>query len=216
MKSEKIELVVFGAGGFGREVIWQMEQSDEIREQYTIVGFVDDSLNGTQINGYHVVGGLAWLLERTKKTAVIVAIGNVHVREQIVTKLLKNEKLIFPSFIANKVAIDDSVTIGKGCIVCLGTIATVNIKCGDFCILNLSCTVGHDTVIENFVTLYPGVNVSGNVTIREFTEIGTGTKIIQGKVIGANSVIGAGTVVIKDIPDGVTAVGNPARIVKSV
>ncbi len=90
---------------------------------------------------------------------------------------------------------------------------TVNIEIGDFCIINLDCTIGHDAVLKDFVTLYPSANISGNVLIKENSEKGTGTHIIQGKTIGRNCVIGAGTVVIKDISGGCTAVGNPARIV---
>ena len=215
MKSEKIELVVVGAGGFGREVIWQIERNKELMETYSILGFVDDSLCGGEVNGYPVVGNLAWLAAQTKKMAVVVAIGNAAVRKRIASELMKNASLMFPTLVADNVIGSKLLTIGKGSIICLGTIATVNISIGEFCIINLASTIGHDVVIEDFVTVYPGANISGNVTIHETTEIGTGAKIIQGKEIGANTVIGAGTVVIRDIPEGVTAVGNPARIVKS-
>lgn len=215
MKTEKIELVVVGAGGFGREVIWQIERNKEMMETYTILGFVDDTLCGGEVNGYPVVGNIAWLLAQTKDIAVMVAIGNAVVRKRLASELVTNKNLMFPSFVADNVISSDLVTIGKGSIICLGTIVTVNISVGEFSIINLASTIGHDVVIEDFVTVYPGANISGNVTIHETTEIGTGARIIQGKEIGANSVIGAGTVVIRDIPEGVTVVGNPARIVKS-
>ena len=69
-------------------------------------------------------------------------------------------------------------------------------------------------VIEDFVTIYPGVNVSGNCNLGSCSELGTGSKIIEGKSIGSNSIIGAGTVVIRDIKDNCTAVGVPAKIIK--
>lgn len=64
------------------------------------------------------------------------------------------------------------------------------------------------------MTLYPSVNVSGNVHIGECCEIGIGSNIIQGKKIGTEIIVGAGSVVIKDIPSQCTAVGVPAKPIK--
>ena len=81
--------------------------------------------------------------------------------------------------------------------------------------LNLDSTVGHDAVIEDYVTVSPGVHVSGNVTLKEGSFIGTGANLIEGKTVGAWSVVGAGSAVISDIAPNVTAVGIPAKAVKT-
>ena len=67
----------------------------------------------------------------------------------------------------------------------------------------------------DFVSIMPGVNVSGDVIISSNTFIGTGVTIINQKSIGKNSIIGGGAVVVKDIPDNSLAVGNPAKVIKS-
>jgi acetyltransferase-like isoleucine patch superfamily enzyme len=85
---------------------------------------------------------------------------------------------------------------------------------GDYNIINLDCTVGHEVQVGNFVTINPGVNVSGNVIIDDCVSIGTGSQLLQGKRIGSNSIIGAGAVVTTDIPEKCTAVGVPAKIIK--
>lgn len=108
-----------------------------------------------------------------------------------------------------------SVEIGEGCIICAGSIATVNIHIGNNVIINLDCTIGHDTKIGDYVTVYPSANISGLVTIEEAAEIGTGTQIIQGKRIGEATIVGAGAVVISDLPAKCTAVGSPAKIIKT-
>ena len=69
-------------------------------------------------------------------------------------------------------------------------------------------------MLHDFVTIYPSVNVSGNVTISECVELGTGMQIIQGKTIGTESIIGAGAVVVRDIPQKCVAVGSPAKPIK--
>ena len=108
----------------------------------------------------------------------------------------------------------DSVKIGAGSIVCAHTIITVDVNIGDHVVINLDCTIGHDAVLQNFVTLYPSVNVSGMANIGLCCELGTGMQIIQGKTIGDYSIIGAGAVVVKDIPSKCTAVGSPAKPIK--
>ena len=64
------------------------------------------------------------------------------------------------------------------------------------------------------MTLYPSVNVSGNVKISYGVEIGVGSQIIEKKKIGENTILGAGAVVIDDIPANCTAVGVPAKVIK--
>lgn len=81
-------------------------------------------------------------------------------------------------------------------------------------IINLDCTLGHNDVIGDFVTIYPSVNGSGNVSVGECCELGTGMQIIQGKSIGDYSIVGAGAVVVKNIPSKCTAVGSPAKPIK--
>ena len=89
-----------------------------------------------------------------------------------------------------------------------------SLEIGKHVIINLDCTVGHDAILHDFVTLYPSVNVSGISEIGRCTELGTGAQIIQAKKIGESTIIGAGAVVVKDIPAKCTAVGSPAKPIK--
>ncbi len=205
------DLVVYGAGGMGRELMWQL--NDPASEKFNILGFIDDDpeKQGTIINGYPIVGDTDWLLERSREICVAVALGNPVVRRSVVEKLKANSNISFPNIIAPDAKISEFVKLGEGCIICYGNIITVNIEIGDFFLSNRCCTVGHDCVIGDYVTLNPMVSVSGNVIVEDVVDIGTGTNIIQGKTIGANSVIGAGAVVIDNIPAGLTAVGVPAK-----
>ena len=74
--------------------------------------------------------------------------------------------------------------------------------------------MGHHTIIENYVTIQPGANVCGFVSIGEGTLIGVGSNVIDGIKIGKNSIIGAGSVVTKDITDKVIDYGNPCKIIR--
>ncbi len=213
---KKTDIVVFGAGGMGREAMWLIESSRKYNDIYNILGFVDDSceLVGLTTNGHKVIGNISWLLSRTENIAVVIAVGNSAVRKSVFEKLSANPAISFPNIIADDVMISDYVKMGKGCIICSSNIITVNIEIGDFFISNLDCTICHDSVIGNFVTLNPSVNISGNVTLGDCTNIGVGSNIIQGKCIGEGTVIGAGAVVVTDLPANCTAVGVPAKPIK--
>lgn len=207
---------IVGAGGFGREVQFQFMNDSKFSKEYQFMGYVDDDFE--LLNNFpkeKIFGDTNKLLNTQKSICCFLCVGNSAVRKKIYEKLSVNSLIEFPSYINENIIVSESTKIGQGSIFCLGTILTVDIAIGEFVIGNLDCTIGHDVIINNFVTLYPSVNVSGNVEIGDLSEIGTGTQIIQGKKIGSNTIVGAGSVVISNINDNVTAVGAPARAIKN-
>ncbi len=210
------KIAVYGAGGFGREVAFLIHDINKKKHEYDFIGYFDDGKRkGERINDSFVLGGFEELDRFEEDLCVALAIANPDVKRAIVNKL-NNNKISFPTLIHPSVIKSGGglIKIGKGCIVCAGNIITVNIEIGDFVILNLSCTVGHDTIINSFCSFMPSINISGEVRIGEGVYVGTGAKIINQLSIGANSTIGAGAVVVNDIPDNCTAVGVPAKVIK--
>lgn len=107
----------------------------------------------------------------------------------------------------------------QGVIVGAGVRLTNNIEVGDFTVLNLNVTVGHDVLVDNFVNIAPGAHISGNVHIKERCWIGTGAVINQGSsckklVIGEGTIIGSGAVVLNDCDENSVYVGAPAKRIK--
>lgn len=210
------KIAIFGVGGFGREVLTLVSHINTISPQYEIIGFFDDGYKrGTMINGFPVIGGIKEVNEFKDTIGLVIAVGNPNTKKTIINSIT-SEKISFPSLIHPSVIIGDKnfVKIGKGCIFCAGTIITTNIEIKDFVILNLLCTVGHDTIIGKYSSFMPSVNISGEVVIGESVYVGTGAKIINQLAIGDNSIIGAGAVVSKSIPADCTAVGVPAKPIK--
>lgn len=209
------QIVIIGAGGFGREVQWLIERINAKELTWQLKGYIDDGIEaGTKINGYPVLGGIDYLLEMEEEISVVCAIGSSQTRKKIIEKISNKNNIEFPNLIDPNVQMSNYIELGRGNIICAGSILTVNISVGDFTIVNLDCTVGHDVILNSFVTVYPSVNISGCVKIGQCTEIGTGTKIIQGKTIGNKVIIGAGAVVVRDIDIPGTYVGVPVKAVK--
>lgn len=207
-------LYIIGAGGCGREIAWLVERINNVEATWNLKGFIDDNEScwGTKEEGYTVLGGCEYLINIAKKHTVyaVCAIGSSLVRKKVIEKF-KGSNVKFATLIDPSVIISDRVKIGSGTTICAGNIITVDIQIGNHVIINFDCTLTHDDIIEDFVTLYPSVNVSGNVVIGNLVELGTGTQIIQGKRICSNSIVGAGAVIIKDIEEPGTYVGCPAK-----
>lgn len=207
------DIVIIGAGGFAREVAWLLEEINGKNLEWNLLGFIDDNTEniGKELNGYKILGDTEYLNTMSKDIYAVIAIGNGKIREQVVSRL-KSRK--FANLIHPAVKISNTNLMGTGNIICSGNILTVNITIGNHVIVNLDSTIGHDVVIDDYVTVLPSVNISGNTTVKKYSTLGTGAKIIQGLTIGENVILGAGTVVIRDIEDNCTAVGNPAKVIK--
>ena len=208
------KIAIVGAGGFGREVKMLIDQINKKTPTYEIVGFYDDKTYEKKVNGLDYLGKISEINSVDTSLCLAVAIGEPYTKSKIVNSIT-NSHIEFPNLIHPTVMIgEDEVTIGKGNIICAGVIITVNIKIEDFVILNLSCTVGHDTTIGSYSSFMPTVNISGEVVIHQGVYVGTGAKIINLLEIGAYTIVGAGAVVSKSLPEKCTAVGIPAKPIK--
>lgn len=217
MDNEMKDIVIIGASGFAKEILFLLDRINKQQKIWNILGFVDNNLRrDTQILGIPVVGDDTWLAGQTKPLAAVCAVGSPLLKKKIIRKFTNNPNINFPTVIDPSVIMSSYVSFGQGCIICAGCILTTDIVFGDFITVNLDCTVGHDVRIGDYTTLYPSANISGNVTIGAMSEVGTGAHIIQGITVTNHVIFGAGTVVIKDVNESGTLVGNPARMIKKV
>lgn len=208
-------IAIFGAGGFGREVAMLIEQINQKEETWNILGYFDDGVKvGTELYGYKVLGGIKELNNLEEDLSLVFAIGDPKIKKKVIENI-NNSHLSYPILIHPSVLMGRKDTIiGEGAIIAAGNILTVNINIGKHVILNLGCTVGHDTVIRDYSSFMPSVNISGEVEIGEGVYVGTGVKIINQLEIGAGTIVGAGAVVAKTLPANCTAVGIPAKPIK--
>ena len=202
-------IVIVGASGFAREVHWLIERINDKLPKWNFMGYIDSDISKEK-----VIGDDEFLKSNRNDLNVVIAIADPQIRKKLVTMYKKNEKLRFPNLIDPSVLMSDKNILGVGNVICAGSILTVEIEIGNFNIINLDCTVGHEAEIKDFVTINPSVNISGKACLENGVSIGTGTQILQGQRIGENAVIGAGAVVTQSIPNDCTAVGIPAKVIK--
>ena len=107
--------------------------------------------------------------------------------------------------------ISTTAMIGAGTILSAGVIVQSDARIGRFCVLNTACTVDHDNVVGDSVSIGPGAHTAGRVTICDEAFVGLGALIINGVTVSRRATVGAGAVVVRDVAEGETVVGNPAR-----
>ena len=206
-------LVIIGAGGLGREVAWLVTDINRQKREWDFVGFVDDGVQGRTPEGYPVLGTLDYFFELSSHPWVVVAIADSQVRKAI-TQRLHTQGINIATLIHPSVSMSDFVQVGIGSIICSGAVITTNVTLGKASIVNPNCFIGHDTALEDFVSLMPGSNLAGEVKVEEGCYFGLNSCVINRTNIGKWSIIGAGATVISDIPDYSVAVGVPARVIK--
>jgi sugar O-acyltransferase (sialic acid O-acetyltransferase NeuD family) len=209
-------LLILGSSGLAREVAWLVTEINSAGcGNWNVIGFWSDRDEdiGQLINGFPVLSRED-IIGYIPNLSAVAAIGNPDFRKRAVDEATRLG-CRFPSLVHPNVRYDMStVQIGQGSIICARNVLTVNIVIGAHVLINLGCTVGHDCVLEDFVTISPGCHLSGHTVIRERAFLGSSVTTIEWKEVGSRAVIGAGATVTTDIPPGVIATGLPAKVTR--
>lgn len=214
----KVQFGLFGAGGFGREVMpyarASIAQTLGLVSDEVAVLFVETwQPDWTEVNGYPIIS-IEEFSRLDGPRYFNVAIGDGRAREAI-SKQVGDMAKVLPVRAPQSIFLDNNL-IGEGAIFCSNTMLTSNVTIGRFFQGNIYSYVAHDCVIGDFVTFAPGVRCNGRVHIGNYAYIGTNAIIREGTPdkplkIGVGAVVGMGAVVTKDVPDGMIVVGNPAK-----
>ncbi|WP_026373379.1 acetyltransferase [Agrococcus lahaulensis] len=197
-------LLLVGASGLAREVI---------ATGVEVAGILDDdaSLHGTLVGGAPVVGAMDAVLAREER--LLVCVGPSRRRRDVVARLraLGVAEERYATVVARSARIGDSSTVGAGSILLDGVVVTADARIGDHVVVMPNCTVTHDDVLEDFATLAAGVALGGGVTIGEASYVGMNATVRQGVRVGAEATVGMAAAVVRDVPEGQTWAGVPAR-----
>ncbi len=211
----KSAIGIYGAGGFGRVVLPLVRAQ---RPDLALL-FIDDGTNlPPLVNGHPALAFHALQKSDYQVDQVVLAMANSKLRQKLASRCL-DAGMSLPSIFASNVVMLDEVEVSDGAILCPFVTITSNVRIGRCFHANIYSYVEHDCVIGDYVTFAPGAKCNGNVVIGDHAYIGAGAVLRQGipgrpLQIGAGAVIGMGAVVTKDVPPGVTVIGNPARIME--
>ncbi|MXV39173.1 acetyltransferase [Flavobacteriaceae bacterium Ap0902] len=195
-------MIIYGASGHGK-VICDIIKCNSSQEK---IVFVDDAQKGNYFYNHPVFLTKDYDMHQDQ---LIIAIGNNLIRRKVASRYINFGQAIHPTAVLSK-----TVSLSPGTVIMANVSCNADTQIGEHVILNTSCSIDHDCEIHDFAHISPNVSLAGNVKVGTGSHIGIGATVIQGIKIGNFATIGAGTVVINDIPDGATAVGIPAKIIK--
>jgi acetyltransferase EpsM len=212
----RIPIVIWGTSGHSLVV----SNIVRLRGQYEIAGYLDDvhsSRKGTILADKPILGGYDALpvLKKNGIQHVALAFGHCSARVRVAAFLKKNDFEIV-TLIHPDAVIAESATVGEGTVISAGVIIDPGCKVGKYTIVNNAAVICHGSTIGNGVHICPSVSIGGDVFINSGCWVGIGSCIVQRIHVGERSYIGAGSVVTKDLPEGILAYGNPARIIRSI
>lgn len=204
-----MKLYIYCAGGFGLEAMDLARRVNAVKQQWDAISFIDDvrlerEYYGTSLLTFEEV------IDTSDDFEVTIANGEPFVRKAIYEKV-KNHGVKMASLIDATAIVSSSAAIGEGVTVPAFCFISSLAKIENNVTLNAGTLIGHESIISENCVISSAVNVAGNCCIGKNTYIGMGSQIKQGAKIGDGVIVGMGSVVHSDIPDGVIALGNPAR-----
>lgn len=206
------DIVIYGAGGLGREVRWLLNRINrEVGPTWNFRGYVVTEIDSDTAKE-ELAGDEPWLIGNPE-LSVALAIGTPRARLAVARRLEQHFGVdAFPCLIDPTVIYDEeSCELRHGAIITAGCILTVNVTIDTFAYINLNCTIGHETTIGSACVLNPTVKISGGVKIEEGVLIGTGATVLQYLHIGKHATLGSGAVATRNLDANTVYVGIPAK-----
>ena len=207
-------IVGLGAGGHAKVVIEILR----LLGGYEFAGLLDANaeLRGNEISGVTVLGSDLLLPELHQQGVRWVFIGVGSVGDISRRRRLYQEAQSLGFAVAPaqhpQAIVSSSAEIGEGPTIMAGTVINAGARIGDNVIINTGAIVEHDCVIGSHVHVATGARLAGGVVVGAGSHIGMGASIKQGVTIGREAIVGAGAAVIRDVPEGMTVAGVPAKV----
>lgn len=207
-------IVIFGAGGLGREIAQALLAARRAGTAVECVGFLVDPAFDTPdaVHGIPVHRDLA-SVAADPDIRFVVGVGPPAARARVAERIARAAGDRFATVIHPAAVVGDTVAIGAGSIILPAASITADVRIGRHVLVNPQVSIAHDCVVEDFVSLSPGVTLAGTVCVEEGAELGSGATVIPRQRIGRWSIAGAGAVVIAPVEANTTVVGVPARCI---
>jgi len=200
----KEKYVIFGSGGLAKEIIGYLVEM--YGDDHGIVAVVSsEPFNNSKYNQFVVKDSIG--IDEYPEAKYLLAVADPRTKRLIVEKNADR----WTSFIHSSAHVSPFAEIGKGCILTPQSIVAGDAVLGNFVFFNSNATVGHDSFIGDYTTLYPNTEVCGNCNIGKDCIFGIGAYVVPNVNLPDGTKVGAGSVVWESISEKCTLVGNPAK-----
>lgn len=208
-------LAIYCGGGLGREVFELAYLINEIKHRWEKIIFVDDVIPDDRVHGIE-----KFSFDEFKKiytpndVKFVIANGEPVVRDLLYNKV-KESGYNFDTLIHPDVRISKTTTLGDGVIINMGVIITCDIAIGNNVYFQPFSCVGHDAKIDDSCVISSYSAICGHCEIGKASYIATHSAIKENIKVGSNCIVGMGAMVLRNVPDKMVVLGNPARIIRT-
>lgn len=207
-----MNVVIFGAGGLGREIFDTLLYINSTAKTYNVIGYIDDRRPiGSIVNGVSVIGDSSMLVGMRGQVGIILGIAAPEVRKDMHLKYRKN--FLFPNIIHPTAIVSSFASLGEAVLIQSNCIVAANASIGDGVMMNAHSGVGHDAQIGDYCSIMSYCDLAGNTRLGDTSFVGTGAKVIPSTEIAAGCYLCAGAVVFKNVVQKSKLLGNPAKII---
>jgi sugar O-acyltransferase (sialic acid O-acetyltransferase NeuD family) len=206
------DLIIVGAGGFGRETAEAVRAVNDLAETWNLIGFLDDDPDLSCVQDLPVLGPTGSIGDHPTAQVVVATghPGNYRSRRSLVERLgIAPER--YATIVHPSAAVAPSTRIGRGSVLLAHVVTTASVSIGNHVAVMPAAVFTHDNEIGDFCTVGAGARVAGRVRIDQGAYVGSGALIREDRTVGTWSLIGMGAVVIADVPPGQVWAGSPAR-----
>jgi sugar O-acyltransferase (sialic acid O-acetyltransferase NeuD family) len=208
MADTRRNLLIVGAGGFGREVLSYIEDDNPL---FRVKGFLDsraDALAGTPRDVPILGDPLTY--EPVPGDVFMAALGDPQARSKY-TAELRRRGVDFATVVHPRANFNKHAKIERGCVIGPGVGVSVDVHIGEFTCIQEFTVIGHDAQIGNWCQINSHCTIAGRARIGNFVTIHPNSVITSRAVIGDGVTVAPGSVVVGHIPPDITVLGNPAR-----
>ena len=207
-----MNIVIYGAGGLGREIYDTLTFINAKASAFKVLGFVDDvKAVGTRVNGVEVLGSSTFFQDMGYETGIVLGFADPIARKKAYD--LYKDSFSFPNVIHPSALISPFATVGQAVLVQANCIVAANAVVANGAMMNAHSGVGHDAQIGAFCSIMSYCDVAGNAVLGDLSFVGTGAKILPGVHIAPENYLCAGSVVFKNVLTKSKLMGNPAKII---
>jgi sugar O-acyltransferase (sialic acid O-acetyltransferase NeuD family) len=205
------DLIILGSGGLAQEYAWLVEEINDDRPSFNLLGFLDDDETrvGREYIGYPVLGALA-TADRYPGAKFISGVGDPRARKLVVEKVA-GFKPRWANLVSPTIRLHKSHAVGRGVMIGRHTDLTVGCRIGDHVMLNIHAVLGHAVEVGDYSVVSPNVTINGEAVIGRLCFVGANA-FVRNVRVGDGATIGAGAVVTGDVAADCVVAGVPARV----
>ena len=209
-KLDASQLLIVGGGGHAASIIDMLQGSGRQLLGYTDLVNCGDILGVPYLGDDHVI-------ERDFSNAsLIIGLTYTHSAKDLSVRFRLIERyrhqFSFPVVASKYSILADDAIIGVGSVVMHRAVIGPRVSIGAFALINTAVVIEHDCRVGDHAIIASGANLGGGVVLGDRSFVGLGAVVVDGVEIGDDCIVGAGAVVVSSVPDGMIALGVPAKL----